>query len=139
MDRIITGETALLSQGSFGSYEEFYQRWLVPTMVKFIGKVTNLNDIAPKIEVKAVCNWGRWIARCPFCAGAELVWEARLFMCCSCWNEQAGHKFLKVKLPSNKAQIEQELLKRPLPPTRNWEIGESIARLRKENKEHGVK
>jgi len=139
MDRITTGETALLSMGSFASFDEFYNRWLIPTMAKRIGKVVKLNDIAD-MEIEAVINHSRYVARCPFCTGAELVWPSRLvFMCCSCWNEQAGNKFLRVKLPEKREGIERELLNRPQPHTRNWEPGESIARLRRENKQHGVK
>ena len=85
----------------------------------------------------AVVNQGRWIVRCPFCAGAELMWEDKEFMCLSCFNEKAEGKPLKVIIPRNRKAIEAILEKRPL-ENQNWEVGETIDNLLKENAENGV-
>ncbi len=81
---------------------------------------------------------GRWIADCPSCSGAEYVdFRNPIFMCCSCWNKDFGHQWLRVKVPKIKADIEAELLKRPA-GNRHWEPNETLADLRRQNKEHGV-
>jgi len=50
-----------------------------------------------------------------------------------------------VTVPSNRKAIEAELLKRPINGrnpaeaiNRNWEPGETVATLKKENAEHGI-
>lgn len=90
--------------------------------------------------VHAEINQGRWIARCPFCAGAELVdLEDPQFYCLSCYNTTAGHRWLRVKLPRrDRAAIEAALEERPLAEIRNWYPGETVKALRAENAEHGV-
>ena len=83
---------------------------------------------------------GRWIAQCPApdCGGAEYVdFRNPVFMCCSCWNRHYNFKWLKVLIPSEKQVIEAELLKRPR-PNRNWELHESVADLKRQNRERGI-
>ena len=83
---------------------------------------------------------GRWIAQCPACPGAEYVeLSLPIFMCCSCFNQQDGHAWLRVEIPTTwrRQAIEQELLKRP-PGDRNWLPAESVADLRRQNREHGI-
>ena len=135
MSRITTGEMALLSQGDFANYQEFYQKWLRPMMARH-AKVVALEDVAD-FEIVAEVNHGRWVLQCLFCAGAEFAWKDGKFMCCSCWNEQADGKFLRMKFPIEQKAIEELLLKRPKPENRNW-TGESIADLEKENAERGI-
>lgn len=84
-----------------------------------------------------------WIADCPNpdCAGAEFVnFTDPRFFCCACRNASWNHQPLPVQLPTDKmrAQIETVLLERPLPDTRNWAPGETIADLKRENREHGL-
>ena len=76
---------------------------------------------------------GRWIADCE-CRGAEFVDpEWPVFVCCSCG---AGPR--PVAFPGDRHQIESELMKRPVRPNRNWNPGETVADLRRENKERGI-
>lgn len=96
-------------------------------------------DFADIPAVKAEINHGNWLARCPFCPGAELVDpEDSRFWCISCDNAGAGHRWLRVDMPRQRAAIEAELLKRSRDGARNWRPGESVAALRRENKANGV-
>ncbi len=90
--------------------------------------------------VSAETNHGRWIAKCPYCPGAELVDPADpRFYCLSCYNEQAGGQYIKVKFPAGRGKIEAELLKRPNAENMNWLPSETLKSLQGENKERGVK
>jgi len=85
-------------------------------------------------------NHGRWIVDCPsqFCRGAELAREDGLFMCQSCFNASYGRKYLSVKFPRYRGSIEQVLSRRQNAENRNWSQGETITKLRVENKRFGV-
>lgn len=96
-------------------------------------------DIAEGLVIQAYVNHGRWVADCPFCTGAERVSLDRpQFMCLSCFNAAAGGRWLRMRLPRWRGLIEAELLKRPRVQNRNWRPGETVASLRKENREHGI-
>ena len=89
---------------------------------------------------QAQVNHGRWIADCPFCNGAEMVdLDKRLFFCGSCLNKGVGGQWLTVAVPIERAAIEAELIKRSGEEHRNWKPGESVAALRAENRQQGVK
>lgn len=101
------------------------------------------------ITTEARINHGRWLAECPQGDGGALVvsQEAPIFMCPSCWNAEHGGRWIRVKFPApkEKAQIEAALLQRPRTGRgaegiahRNWEPGESVAALRRENRAHGI-
>ena len=89
-------------------------------------------------QVEAEINHSRWIARCPYCSGAEMVSKADpRFFCLSCLNKGSGGRFLSVTFPRWDESIEAELMKRP-EANRNWKA-ETVTKLRKENKRNGVK
>ena len=91
--------------------------------------------------LSAEVNHGRWLVRCPSCAGAELVdLEDLRFFCISCAMVGWGGKWLPVKMPSlsHRTKIEAELLKRPRRETRNWLPGETLKQLQAENAARGV-
>ena len=83
------------------------------------------------MTVLARVNYGRWIADCPDCAGAELVEPGKLFSCRSC-----GAEPRRVVFPDERGEIEELLLARPMAENRNWEPGETLADLRRENEEY---
>jgi hypothetical protein len=90
----------------------------------------------PEVIVRA--NHGRWIVDCPFCLGAQLASPTdRRFLCADCGNVNISGKWLRVVWPANPEAIEAVLLARPL-ENRNWDSGESIADLRRENAEHDI-
>lgn len=91
-------------------------------------------------DVMAVVNAGRWIVSCE-CGGAEYVdLERPVFMCCACWNAAQGHQWRRIRLPSARRRraIERVLLVRRDRRTRNWQPGEKVADLERENREHGI-
>lgn len=85
--------------------------------------------------VKAFVNKGRWIVVCPLCGGGEYAWEEGYCYCCSCHNSYMGHKYRRLVFPENRAEIEAALIVRPL-ANRNWNLGETIEDLLRENQEH---
>ena len=96
--------------------------------------------------VAARINHGRWLVDCGGCNSALVVdLSAPVFMCVECGNAGNDGKWFQVTVPSNRKAIETELLKRPIngrnpadAKNRNWEPGETLAMLKKENAEHGV-
>jgi hypothetical protein len=96
-------------------------------------------------------NDGRWVAFCdtPDCDSAERLWpdgEIRF---------KDGHKYgitlqgvlhcgncgltSQVDFPEKMGEVEAVLAQRPVPQTRNWRPGESVADLKRENLMCGVK
>ena len=99
--------------------------------------------------VAARINHGRWLVDFPGCNSALVVDLSQpVFMCVECGNAgNAGNegKWFQVTVPTNRKAIEAELLKRPWngrnpadAKNRNWEPGETVAALKKENTEHGI-
>lgn len=87
------------------------------------------------LQAVAYVNWGRWVADCPRadCANAEqLVRGAPRFACSFC-----GYT-CSVSWPDEAKRIVEALAARPVPSTRNWLPGETVAMLEAENVEHGV-
>jgi hypothetical protein len=57
------------------------------------------------------------------------------FFCVECGNAAVEGKWIAVKWPKNRPEIEEILKVRPK-DNQNWLIGETAAALRKENQEH---
>ena len=97
-------------------------------------------------EVAARINHGRWMVDCGGCNSAQVVDLSELvFMCVECGNAGNEGKWLQVTVPGNRKAIEDVLLQRPMngrnpadAKNRNWEPGETVAALKKENTDHGV-
>ena len=95
--------------------------------------------------IKARINWGRWIADCPQCGGAEDVRVGLPFVCkglvaAGFHGEHTACGFTAdVEFPktADKLMIEALLVRRPV-PFRNWFPGETIENLQKENKDRGI-
>ena len=138
MQNIITGAEMQYQIGELKTYQLYYEKMIAPRMGKWLGKITPKDDIAESPIVPAIINHGRWMVKCPFCAGAEVLYLSHpIFLCLSCFNNEANNKFLRVKISRNWKAIEKILGKRPI-QNRNWE-GESIRELIKENEERGIK
>lgn len=72
--------------------------------------------ITEGVTVAAEVNHGRWIARCPFCSGAEVVTAAYpIFWCDCCEMGEVDGQAARVVFPDALAEIEAELVRRPLP------------------------
>lgn len=121
--------TANLQHGPLTAYK---LNVIIPMMGKRGLVPQGLDDGPP---LKARVNHGRWIVDCE-CAGAELAFEEGVFMCLSCFNLEHGHKYRLVVFPKNRKAIELLLMGRPV-VNRNWELGESLALLKADNKLHG--
>tara|TARA_Y100000310_G_scaffold233219_1_gene236074 strand:+ start:1926 stop:2354 length:429 start_codon:yes stop_codon:yes gene_type:complete len=103
--------------------------------------------IANLKPLKARINYGKWIVDCPWCKSAEFVFmDNPIFLCRNCWNN-ATTEYIKVSLPKNINAIEAVLEKREkfnweagrkVYMNRNWEPGETVAFLEKENKDNGI-
>ena len=97
-------------------------------------------------EIAARINHGRWLVDCPGCNSALVVdLSEEVFMCVECGNSDNGGKWFAVTIPTDRAAIEAELLKRPMngrnpaeAVNRNWESGETVATLKQENIDHGI-
>lgn len=98
--------------------------------------------VALGVKALAEANAGRWIARCPFCTGAEYVsLTDPVFFCHECRNATVGSQLVAVELPPAKTreQIERYLLARPVPASRDWRPGETVKDLQAENRSLGVR
>lgn len=96
-------------------------------------------------SVAARVNHGRWIVDCPNRCGNALAGSVAepYYLCPDCGSPENGGQWYGVAFPVQREAIEAQLLKRPaLSPaqtaTRNWELGETVAMLRKENKARGI-
>lgn len=99
--------------------------------------------VATASPVAARIDAGRWIVECPDCHDAQYVWPdeaAPVFMCVACFNVTVGGSWRPVTMPSRRDRnaIEAALLARPLPGNRHWQLGETAAALRAENRQHGI-
>ena len=80
------------------------------------------------------------MTECPHCETAVVIDDQDLlFYCPGC---ATNGKWLRVVMPADREEIERLLLLRPgwqfNAPRRNWDIGETVADLRRQNLEHGV-
>lgn len=94
-------------------------------------------------------NWGKWVAMCPrpHCSNGEcfgrcddgsfggLVEDGTY----RCRPDKGGCGLIcRAQWPANVREIERVLLARPVPGTRHWSPGETLAELVAENIEHGL-
>ena len=97
-------------------------------------------------KIAAWINHGIWLVNCRGCNDALFInWSEPIYMCPICANADNGGKWLRITIPTNRAAIETELLKRPWGGrnpahaiNRNWQPGETVATLKKENTDHGI-
>ena len=84
--------------------------------------------------VQAEINHGRWLVKCPWCAGAEPVDKDDLFFyCLNCLNAAVGGGRVPVAMPQRTAALEALLVKRPSDENRNWLPGQALAEIAAEN------
>ncbi|MDD5006735.1 MAG: hypothetical protein PHS33_09580 [Candidatus Omnitrophica bacterium] len=85
------------------------------------------------VAVKAEINYGRLIAKCPFCTGAELIdRNDKRFFCLSCFNKSVNGNWIRVEFPDNLTEIEAVLEQRT-ETNQNWQHGEEVMFLKSEN------
>ena len=103
--------------------------------------------VATAAPMVARINHGKWIASCTCGAprnvvptpGCIVFLAVLLGWCVRCGNRPWGGGWRTVIVPpqDERVQIEAVLTCRPDPATRNWEPGETVADLIRENREHG--
>lgn len=130
------------------SFEEYIESVLNRVRVKSMHlPPLKAVKISQEGSLSARVNHGRWIVDCPVCKGAEYVFKSRLLMLCQNCRNDSTDEFRQVVLPQEVDEIEAALCKRPEQsyafgrrcyPHRNWEVGQTVADLERENKEHGV-
>ena len=82
----------------------------------------------------AKVNHGRWIVDCPNCRSAQIASrETPFFHCAECDSD-----WFRITYPAERVAIELLLLKRPNIANRNWEPGETLTILEKENADKGI-
>lgn len=111
-----------------------HSHWLSPEPRRVPTEIDHGGPVLARVE------HNRWLVQCEYCAGAQLASrEDHRFFCVDCLNAAHGGKWRPVVWPRDHAEIERALLDRPVPATRNWIPGESVADLHRENAERDVK
>ena len=71
------------------------------------------------------------------CGGAEVVSKADpVFFCLTCLNVDLAYALRPVIFPGEASAIEAALLERKDGKNRNWIVGESVEKLKREHEEH---
>ncbi len=101
---------------------------------KMLPLIANWTVRSQRVAV-AYVHQDRWIAECPMpgCRSTEFVDPAWPYLVCTA---QCGVGPFAVEFPKDREKIEAELIRRPVPATRNWLPGETVADLQRENGEH---
>lgn len=120
--------------------------------VSFTAEIARMYGTAPipgpqqvKNTIPAFINHGRWLVSCPTCGSAAFVsMSDHRFWCVECQSPENDRWWYEVVFPADKAQIEDTLLKRPAvieknAINRNWFPNETLAVLKRENAEKGIK
>jgi hypothetical protein len=90
---------------------------------------------ADATPMPAYINHSRWLVDCACGNGVPVTIgdgprEAVCFVCGMVWTNPV--------FPADESDIERLLVQRRHTPTRNWQPGETVADLHRENDEHGV-
>lgn len=93
-----------------------------------------------EVEAHLLINHGRLLVNCPWCGSAEYADPTdHRFFCTECLNVPVKGTPLAVSWPDDFDRIEEALACRPDPRSRNWDHGDSLAKLEDENHEQGVR
>lgn len=98
-------------------------------------RIKNLEIYQGK-ELEARIEFARYLVDCPSCNSAEFAFEDNLFFCSLCKNSDIQGKIRKVKMPTERKQIEDILSVRPI-KNRHW-TKETLQGLAKENELYGL-
>lgn len=120
--------------------------WLVARMNAALAGVdpSTIPDPVTAVPVEPAApvwvSMGRWVASCPYegCGGVTMAEPGWPFMCPACLNGAVGRTWRAVQWPERAADIEEVLVRRPIPATRNWLPGETVDRLMSENRLAGL-
>jgi len=88
------------------------------------------------LNAYAEVNWGRWIAKCPVCKGAEFARD-ETFFCKSCKNEFNGGLPIPLIWPKERWAIDH-LLEKRLVKNRHYLVTDTVDTLKAENVSHSL-
>ncbi len=121
----------LLTYTHYELFKKGYQR-------RNITPPSTLDDVANVDPIVAHVSNDAWVADCPDCGGADIVFLATpLLWCHECGNAAVGGKWRPVVLPEEHENISAILDMRPRRETRNWRPYETVQDLREQNIERG--
>lgn len=145
MSNLVTAETfydekdgVKLSDTSLVSTPALWCNWHYTPVNDRVAPADGVADVV----AHAFVNGGKWRVRCPFCSSSQIASETdRRFYCIGgeggCQNFGCGHKPVPVTWPEPNVQVQLEaaLLVRPQ-IFQNWEPGETVEDMLRENEEH---
>jgi len=83
--------------------------------------------------LKAEIGSSNWRVRCDVCSEIIIYEPGEVFICPQCANSSNSYRARNVLMPDNRAEIENILLQRPDPQTRDWFPNETVEQLLAEN------
>jgi hypothetical protein len=152
MEEIVNGKHVAIAHKE-KSFRDWVLRISAEKFQKNLIQYPFTGKIAEKKTVNARVDFGRWMTSCPDCNGCEYVDPDDPFLfCLSCGNVMLEGFARKVIFPKNMAEIEKELLKRPVDDrigsnvcdramkskpvyrglSRSWNPGETITDLKRQ-------
>lgn len=96
---------------------------------------------AAKSWVDPVVDYGRWIVQCPRrgCGGAIVATEREpYFLCPDCGSPENDGQWYNVTFPREKKRIERVLLHRKDEGLQHWRKPETVAALKRDNRDNGL-
>ena len=154
MEKILTGKDLAEERGARCFRE--WAMWLAAERYRQGQTAHPWNGkLATGGTVEARIDFGRWIADCPECKGAEYVDpEDPFFFCQSCGNASLKGTARRVRFPRDRGAIEAAVLERPVKElnvkgkltraltakpvflglSRSWKPGESVAELKRQER-----
>lgn len=96
--------------------------------------------VHPFKHTNAMIFGGNWVVGCPTCKSVVQFTDIsdKRFFCTICFNAVIDNQWLRVVWPDNYRDIEEPLLVRPNPATRNWLPYETVEQLWTENLSNGI-
>lgn len=118
-----------------GGYVRFVERMVQDRW----GMKVNWQQVSGVVAAEIVNS--DWRASCPFCQGAMVIEPGLPYFCPDCAMQGNDFRPMWVQMPEDnvRREIEALLLRRNDPVRRNWFPHETIADIRRENLEHGVR
>jgi hypothetical protein len=133
--QILTATKMTAVRQCMGNYQVFL---VANARARWPDAQLNIKWMARGIPVYAEIWRSMWVAQCPDCPEAIIVEPGEPFWCPNCCNAANGGYARPLIFPDNRTAIEELLLARPNPETRNWLEHETLDMLRAENLEHGI-
>jgi len=124
MNKLITMKD-LAKRDAFTSSRDWVKHWSMKLANR--GRIGSpWNGSIKGSAVKARIDWGRWLADCPLCGGAEYIDPDDPFIfCLSCGMVDNDGAALPVEMPAEISDIEALVLERPVADQRG---GNSVER-----------